>query len=205
MKSADQIFDECTTNRDVPVGASKERNDENGTPKTARPEEFSVRPLRPGVYDGPDALHNQKEAWVTVAHEKPEHRIIILLKAQGHKDHEIADLTGYTRVHVGNVLKQPWAVERVMQEINAAGRNPVVQMFKGTAVKAAQLLESVIDNPKAKHSDQISAAKEVLDRAFGKASQPLEHTFSEEQLSKMSDEELAKIAVGIGVTQTGTA
>lgn len=143
-----------------------------------------------------DALFNDRPPHYAIKHQKPEHRIVILLKAGGSTNKEIAGLTGLSPVSISNILRQPWARQQLADEINSAGRNEVVQTFKAAALDVAEAMVEIVKNPESRSSDKISAGHLILDRLFGKPTQPLDVNLSESSLKTMSDDELLKIATG---------
>jgi len=145
---------------------------------------------------GPDALFNDRPPHYDIKHQKPEHRTIIFLKAEGNTNIEIARVMGMSPVAISNILRQPWARTQLLDEINKAGRNEVVVIFKGAAADVAQTMVDIIQSEDTKASDKISAGHLILDRLFGKATQPMAHSFSDKDFNTMSDEELFKIASG---------
>lgn len=145
-----------------------------------------------------DALHNDRNPYYEIKHQKPEHRVVILLKAKGCTNKEIAQTTGLSAVSVSNILRQPWARKQVLEEINSAGRNEVLQIFKGAAMDVAEQMVAIVNDENARPSDKISAGHLILDRLFGKATQPLDVSITDSKLKTMSDEELFKLATGNG-------
>lgn len=142
-----------------------------------------------------DSLHNVKLPFFEIKHEKMEHRIMCFLKAQGFSNTEIAEKTGYGNVQVGQVLRQPWAAKRVIEEIQKAGRDEVEILLKGEARASVERLVMERDNaPKA--SDRISAADKLLDRLYGKPNQAISLTAKVAVSNDMSDAQLAAIAMG---------
>ena len=139
----------------------------------------------------PRALHNQRQPLYTLKAERPEHRAIIMMKASAMTNKEIAAAIGWTAQSVMYVVKQPWAVDQILREIENAGREPVLQLLKVSAMEAA---EAVIGVMRGAESDKVrlDAAKEILDRNFGKATQKME--ISNKAPSEFSDAELAAIA-----------
>lgn len=207
-----EAFDPCEYTResrppsaDVIIGVNQD-----GTPKTARyPGAFTSTKLTPyeqspestsqaaqALAEDPDALHNDRKPFYAIKNQKPEHRIAILLKAQGNTNREIAATLGLTPVAVANILKQPWARKQLLEEINRAGRNEVIQVFKGAALDVAEAVVDIVNDPEAKASDKISASHLILDRLFGKATQPMDINLDGSKLKTMSDAELLRIATG---------
>jgi hypothetical protein len=182
----------------------------DGTPKTARhPGAFTSEKPSPYEASGaadlataedyrnnPDALYNDRAPRYEIKSQKPEHRTIIFLKAEGNTNREIARVMGMSEVAISNILRQPWARTQLLDEINKAGRNEVVTIFKGAAAEVAQQMVDIVNNPEARAGDKISAGHLILDRLFGKATQPLAHSFSDSDLKSMSDEQLMKLASG---------
>jgi hypothetical protein len=120
----------------------------------------------------PRPLFNGREPAYVLKAERPEHRIIIMLKAAGRTNVEIAEATGTTPVHVAHIVKQPWAVEQILKEIENAGREPVIEVLQGAAVEAAQTLVEVMREAENKETKR-KAANDILDRKLGKANQPI--------------------------------
>ena len=180
----------------------------DGSPKTSRfPGAFtSLKPtpfekaggelLKEEFVGGEDALYNDRDPHYLIKHQRPEHRVMILLKAQGNSNKEIAQTLGVSAVSVANVLKQPWARKQLLEEINKAGRSEVIQVFKGAALDVAEAVVGIVNDPEAKASDKISASHLILDRLFGKATQPMDINLDGSKLKTMSDAELLKIATG---------
>ena len=129
-----------------------------------------------------DGLYNPTKPDFGILHEKPEHRLIILLKSQGHSNTEIARLTGYTIPWVGQILRQPWARNRVLEEINKAGRENVSALLESSAVDSVYTIIDLRD----KADDEgvrLRASQDLLDRYLGKATQKVESKSEVKHLS----------------------
>lgn len=130
---------------------------------------------------------------IQIQHEKPEHRIMVYLKAQGYTNREIAKATGYTDAWVSQVTRQPWFKERLTAEIREAGLDPVKQFLSAEALPSLEVLAQIRDNTAAPAASRITAANSVLDRVFGK---PTQHIESESTINvknaKQSVEEINK-------------
>lgn len=116
----------------------------------------------------PEGLEGQRTSDAAIIHEKPEHRIILWLKAQGYSAKEIEKATGFSYGHVRTIIAQPWFRERIGQIINEIGRDAVKAKLQGEVLPSIELLTSVRDNEKARHADRIAASRELLDRFLGK-------------------------------------
>ena len=57
-------------------------------------------------------LFNAREPNLAIMHEKPEHRLLLWMKAQGASNREIAYQSGYTEAWLSQLFRQPWAQSR---------------------------------------------------------------------------------------------
>lgn len=125
--------------------------------------------------------------------ELPHHRAAIELAAKGcYTQKEIASMLGKTPLTVSNVTKNPNyqryladAIHRIHGE-----DEEVLEIIKEGVTKAAQLLVNVVKDKDAKNSDRIAAAKELLDRKYGKPNQPVNRG-TDVDLNAMAIAELA--------------
>jgi len=124
--------------------------------------------------ENPDRLFGQECPRLALQKEQPEHRIIIMLKAQGKSNKEIAEIVRYSPVQVGTILRQPWARERLVRELKLAGRDVIADILAGAAQDSVFTLIEERDNETAKPSDRISAANSLLDRFLGKPTMRVE-------------------------------
>lgn len=122
----------------------------------------------------PNALYNVKKPNLAIIHEKPEHRIALYLKASGKSNKEIAQRMGWTDAWVSQLMRQPWAQERLVEEIRAAGQDEISSILKGAAADSVFTLIEVRDSATSKGSDKVTAANSLLDRFFGKPTQRVE-------------------------------
>ena len=162
------------------------------------PGAYSRNPV-PGYADPTGAvdglrLHNARAPHYEIKHEKYEHRAIIYLKGQGHSNIEISRITGMSPVAVSNILRQPWAQEELLSIMREQGRDGIFNLIQGAALDAVNRLVIEMDNEKARPAERISAARELLDRRFGRAAQPIVHSV-DQQMDKLSDEELERIVI----------
>lgn len=126
-----------------------------------------VRKYTPST--APEDLHGlSMHSGLQLQAEKPEHRIVLWMKAQGYSNREIAAATGYTPTHIGTITAQPWFRKKVAEIINSEGRDAVKVMLQGEVMPSIELLRTVRDDPTAKKSDRVTAAKDLLDRFLGK-------------------------------------
>lgn len=121
-------------------------------------------------------LHGDTRPNIQIANEKPEHRIMVYLKAQGYTNREIAKATGYTEPWVSQVTRQPWFKERLATEIREAGLDPIKQFLSSEALPSLTVLANIRDNEQVSAAARVAATNALLDRAFGK---PTQHIQSE--------------------------
>lgn len=139
----------------------------------------------------PRPLHNGRKALYEIKSERPEHRAIIMMAARGMGNKEIAGALGYSAQHVMYVKKQPWAVKQILEEIESAGREPVMALLHGAAEEAATRLISIAENAE-NDETRRKANNDILDRVFGKVTNNVSVTTK--SASDLSDAELAAIA-----------
>jgi len=125
----------------------------------------------------PDLLaefHNPKRPQVEYQHEKPEHRIVLFLKAQGLSNREIAEKTGYTPCGVSLIVNQPWAQEKLLQVLNEAGVDRVQALLAGAAEDSVFTLIELRDDAEQPGTVRKAAASDLLDRFLGKPRQQVD-------------------------------
>lgn len=168
-------------------------------------EQDQEAPARPLVQsEEPRPLHNGREPFYQIKHERLEHRMLMYLKAEGHSNVEIAKITGFSAVAVSNILRQPWAQEEVLRIVKAQGDDAVQQVLKGAALDSVMKLIEIRDDPHVSKETCRKASNDLLDRVFGKPNQPVQHSGNVD-FSKVSDEELLKFipsTSGTGVAAT---
>jgi hypothetical protein len=121
-----------------------------------------------------DDFFNAKDPNIAIKHESPLHRMMCYLKAQGLSNREIAVRTGKSETWVSQVLRQPWARDRVKEEMKAAGQDAIQTVITAAAMDSVYKLIEIRDNEKAKPSEQLAAANSLLDRFMGKPTQKIE-------------------------------
>lgn len=134
---------------------------------------------------------HEDESRRVLKREKAIHRIIVMLTASGMSQGEIATHLGVSRGMIHDCLRQPWAKEMVVEEIQRSGRSTIDALVQGAALDSVMKLIELRDAEKSPVETQRKAANDILDRAFGKPNQPITHR--EEQVAEMSDAELADL------------
>lgn len=128
----------------------------------------NVRAVAESYYGSPEALHGDTVPEVTIQNEKPIHRMMIYLHAQGASITDIAKHLGYSKVAVGQILRQPWARQRLLQILNETGKDAVKHFLTNEIAPSLEVLREVRDNGAEKGNVRVLAASAILDRALGK-------------------------------------
>lgn len=155
---------------------------------------------RTASVDASEDFFNAKDPNLAIMTERPEHRMVIFLKARGHTLQEIAAATGYTVPWVSQIVRQPWARARIAQEINSAGRDELATVIEGAAKEAMYTLIELRDDTESPASVRANVSQYLVDRFLGKPKQSIEQKVGE--LKEVSDEQLLTIATGGSGTGT---
>lgn len=135
----------------------------------------AIQPAETGSPGEPvlNPLFNDRPPLLDLQREKPEHLMMVMLKAQGLSDREISLRFNdrYGAEYVGTVLRQPWARQRLLDLLNSAGRSGIETLLKSAVEDSVFRLIEERDNPKARPAERINAANSILDRYFGKPTQ----------------------------------
>lgn len=162
MSAALKILDELLPEK--PVVASQ-----NGTtPKSHFPEKYlnEKRGQQMVLDEDVDNLFGQTECYRKYIREKPEHRLMLWLKLNGHNNREISNISGYGYQSVCNVCKQPWFVEAFCRISTEMGKDAVETFLEGEIVPTLSRLGEL----RYSESDAVSkaACDSILDRIRGK-------------------------------------
>lgn len=125
-----------------------------------------------------------------VLHEKPEHRMMLILKGQGCSNQEIAKQLGYGYNWVCQVVRQPWFKRAFIEMAANAGKDKVEALLDSEKLNSLDTLIEVRDDTKAKGSERVAAANAILDRAFGK---PVQHVKTEKVSSAGDQSDMAAL------------
>ena len=145
---------------------------------TANPQRYEASILdessvEEALEERPDVFFNRKDPNLRLLHEKPEHRIAIMLKAQGKSNNEIADLTGYSVAWVSQIMRQPWAQERILQILKEAGSDVIGSLLASTAEDSIFQIVKLRDTSE-DDAVKLRASQDLLDRYLGKPTQRVE-------------------------------
>lgn len=139
-----------------------------------------------------DAYYGDIDPTVVLKKETNRHRLICFLAAEGHSTKEISEKIGMTPMSVSNILRQPWARERVQTEIRLAGQDEIRSILEAQVKPSLERLVTLRDTAESEQV-QKAAADSLLDRFLGKATQPFRDDTTKAN-PNMTDAELEEIA-----------
>lgn len=149
----------------------------------------------------PNALFNDIEPCWYSQREKPIHREITALVMQGYTVKEAATATGVTKQTASNAIRQPYARKRMIEEAQRTVSDEIKNFLEGEVLPSLQVLKTIRDDPNAKPADRAAASERLLDRALGRATQPLTIGAPSKSVKEMTDAELdAAIAESTSTT-----
>lgn len=140
---------------------------------------------------GENALFGARMPNFAIIHEKPEHRLVLLMKLDGYSNNEIAKKMEMTPSWVSQVTRQPWFQKRLMAALHEAGRETIGAFIQAEAENSILKLVELRDTAV---SEQVQAtcARDILDRAFGKPVQrtevKMEVKKTEERVGEIEEE-----------------
>lgn len=117
---------------------------------------------------------NGKDPNLAILHEKPEHRLLLYMKAQGASNKEIAEQSGYTQPWLSQLFRQPWAQQRLIEIMNQCGKDRVTTLIASAAEDSVLTLIELRDDPESPAAVRRSAAENLLDRYLGKPKQQVD-------------------------------
>lgn len=127
------------------------------------------------VADG-NGFFNGKDPNLAILHEKPEHRLMVMMKMRGASNNEIAQASGFTVPWVSQVLRQPWARQFMASEMTKAGSNAVEKLLEGAAEDSVLTLIELRDDTNVAAAVRRQSSVDLLDRFMGKPMQKVEAT-----------------------------
>jgi len=110
---------------------------------------------------------------VTLQREQPHHRLMVSLRARGYNAREIAEMTGYTAVTVGYVLRQPWA-RTLMLTLLKKDDQVLAEVLRAECMPSIETLVEIRDDGEANRRERLAASNALLDRFLGRPTQRTE-------------------------------
>lgn len=123
----------------------------------------------------PEALHNSQLPNLAINHERPEHRLMLLLKLKGMTNNEIAEQCQYSVAWVSQITRQPWFKNRLTKMLQEASDEIFDDLVKVETKNSFVKLLNLRDSAKSEQV-QLASAVEILNRGLGKPVQRTENT-----------------------------
>lgn len=135
-----------------------------------------------------DALHNDSDSVREIQQEKPIHRKFVELHMQGYNCTEIAAITGHSMQWVSQILKQPFARQRMINEAKKTVSEELKELLESEIIPSMKKIIEVRDNPKSRGADVLAASEKVIERFMGKPQTNI--NIIEKPSSEKTDDEL---------------
>jgi hypothetical protein len=133
--------------------------------------QLSTDPVAVAAELDPDRLHNARPPNFAIIHEKPWHRMLVYLKAQGLSDKELAARSGHTQSWISSLCRQPWFRLRLVQELKDAGQDNIRKVLQASALDSVFTLIDIRDDSQAPKAVRRACADSLLDRYLGRPTQ----------------------------------
>lgn len=129
------------------------------------------RPLSPTLA----SLYGRDNPMWEVQKEEPWHTQAAYLFAAGNLSaKDVAEVMEKDCRTCSNLLRQDWFQRKVTEIIAEHGGRDVMELFRAEAFNSLVTLVEIRDDPKQSAAVRSSNAKDILDRAYGKAKQSIE-------------------------------
>lgn len=180
----------CVSNPDIVQGKGR------GRPNTGKgfgpsSNQFDEQVHNNDVLNGLD-LHNAGSPQFHIQKEKPEHRFLIYLFAQGHSTKEIFLQLGgewdtelnkpipgtghYTYCWLTQIRKQAWFREQLTNFLHEAGKDLISAKLELEVSPSLEVVINIRDDTSLPAAVRLRAADSLIDRHLGK---PVQHVKSE--------------------------
>lgn len=121
------------------------------------------------------ALYGAKQPDRIIETEKFWHNAAAVMFANGSVTaKEVAEAFGVTGPTVTNLMRQPWFQQKVTALMAAKGGRDVLELFREEALGTLATLVEIHTSTKCPAAARVASAREILDRAYGKAQQRVE-------------------------------
>jgi len=160
--------------------AGHQRGTNCGSLQLMENNELRDHPVSEAAANDPLRLFSSEDntANFAIIHEKPEHRLIVYLKARGLSNKEVSEKTGYSPAWVSQICRQPWFRLRLVQELREAGLDRVAKLLESSALDSIFTILEIRDDPTAPKAVRRACADSLLDRFLGKPTVHVEHEAS---------------------------
>lgn len=141
-----------------------------GVPPVA-PKDGERVPLSPTLA----SLYGRSAPMWNLQKEEPWHTQAAYLFAAGNLSaKDVAEVMEKDERTCRNLLRQDWFQRKVTEIIADYGGRDVMELFRAEAFNSLVTLVEIRDDPKQSAAVRSSNAKDILDRAYGKAKQSIE-------------------------------
>lgn len=123
--------------------------------------------------DSPECLHNAKLPQLNIIHEKPWHRAVAYMLAQGFTQREVSARFGKTEPWISQLARQPWFQQRVVDELKEGGIDKIKALLDAETLPSLEKVTYLRDHAK-NESVQLTAAFDIINRTLGKPTQKVE-------------------------------
>lgn len=142
---------------------------------------------------GKGSFHGALAPRIEIKHEKPEHKLIMFLRAKGQSQVEVSELTGYSLASISLLESQPWYQTQLAEEIHSAGREILESTLETYALPALQKLNKLAHGAKSE-TVQAGACVNILDRFLGKPLQKTENKNENKTTTDMVEDDREMLA-----------
>lgn len=152
----------------------------------------------------PDGLYGDLDPYKTNKREQPEHRKIIELAEQGCTTKEIAAICNRSANNVSNILRQPFARERMINDLRQDTKEEFRKLLEQEVIPTLEVVKEIRDNPEARDADRLNACDQLWSRFLGRPTQPVSGP-SDVDPSKLTDKEILERLASSGALDAATA
>lgn len=138
----------------------------------------------------PDCFSNTRPPNLGIQEEKFQHRMVILLKAKGLSNNDIAAQVGMTYPWVSQILRQPWAKTALLEMLKVGGADIIGERLRAESMECIERVVELRDSASAPAAVKLAAANTLLDRFLGKAVQKTENTNTNKNMNFADIEEV---------------
>ena len=114
---------------------------------------------------------NQSEPNLAILHEKPQHRLLLLLKMSGRTNREISKESGYTEPWLSQLFRQPWATALMARLSAEAGIDGIRGLLQSECIPSITTLAQLRDDVDCPKAVRKSACDSLIQQFLGKPAQ----------------------------------
>lgn len=153
----------------------------------------------------PNALFNDRDPNYVLHVEKPQHRLVTSLIGQGYTIVETAAATGFSRRHVSDIVRQPYARQRLIASMEKDVSQEIKSFLEGEVLENLRVMKAIRDDPKVRPETRLLAADKLTDRQMGRPTQPFTLPAGGKKPTEMTEDELNDAIKSAGVAPAAVA